>query len=103
MKKVSFFSLIFLTVLQFSCQKVPVTGRKQLNLVPNALIQSMAFTEYDSFLTVTHVLPASNSQTQMVHNVGTRIQYAVQEYMNQNDFSNRSKILNGSIILLMKM
>ena len=91
MKKISSFSLIFLTVLQFSCQKVPVTGRKQLNLVPNALIQSMAFTEYDSFLTVTHVLPASNFQTQMVRNVGTRIQHAVEEYMNQNSFSKQIK------------
>ena len=76
--------LIFAAVLQSSCQKVPVTGRKQLNLVPNALIQSMALTEYDSILTVNRVLPASNAQTQMVVNVGTRIQRAVEDYMNTN-------------------
>ena len=77
--------------LFFSCYRVPVTGRKQLNLVPNALIQSMAFTEYDSFLTVTHVLPASNSQTQMVRNVGTRIQHAVETYMNENGLGKQLK------------
>jgi len=51
----------------------------------------MAFTEYDSFLTVANVLPASNSQTQMVRSVGTRIQHAVEEYMNQNGFSKQLK------------
>jgi Zn-dependent protease with chaperone function len=76
--------LLFVALLQSSCQKVPITGRKQLNLVPNALIESMALTEYDSILTATHVLPASNPETQMVLNVGSRIQIAVEDYMNQN-------------------
>jgi len=79
-----FTPLLFVVILQSSCQRVPVTGRKQLNLVPNSLIQSMAFTEYDSIINVTHVLPASNAQTQMVRNVGIRIQHAVENYMNQN-------------------
>lgn len=82
-KKITIVFLFILTGLFFSCQRVAITGRKQLNLVPNALIQSMAFTQYDSFLTVTHVLPASNYQTQMVKRVGARIQKAVEEYMNQ--------------------
>jgi hypothetical protein len=79
--------LLFLIGLAFSCQHVPVTGRKQLNLVPNALIQSMAFMEYDSFLTATHVLPASHYKTQMVKRVGTRIQKAVEAYMLENNLS----------------
>lgn len=83
--------IILLNGLLFSCQRVPVTGRKQLNLVPNALIQSMAFMEYDSFLTVTHVLPATNYQTQMVKRVGTRIQTAVEAYMLQNNLSKQIK------------
>jgi hypothetical protein len=74
-----------------SCQKVPVTGLKQLNLVPNALIQSRAFVEYDSFLTVSRVLPASNSQTQMVRAVGYNIQQAVETYMKQNGLSKMLK------------
>ena len=83
--------IILLNGLLFSCQRVPVTGRKQLNLVPNALIQSMAFMEYDSFLTVSHVLPATNYQTQMVKRVGTRIQTAVEAYMLQNNLSKQIK------------
>jgi predicted Zn-dependent protease len=89
--KTSVTILFLLTAVIISCQRVPITGRKQLNLVPNALIQSMAFTEYDSFLTVTHVMPASNSQTQMVRRVGVRIQHAVETYMNDNGIGKQLK------------
>jgi len=79
--------LVLLLLNAMNCKTVPVTGRKQLNLVPNFLIQSMAFTEYDSVLHTSRVLPAWNDQTQMVRRVGTRIQKAVEDYMNQNGFS----------------
>lgn len=92
--------LVFLIGLAFSCQHVPVTGRKQLNLVPNALIQSMAFMEYDSFLTATHVLPASHYQTQMVKRVGTRIQKAVEAYMLENNLSKQIKSFNWEYNLI---
>src|SRR5712672_1762665 len=69
------------------CKTVPVTGRKQLNLVPNFMIQAMAFTEYDSVLMTSNVMPPESEQTQMVRRVGTRIQKAVEDYMNQNGFS----------------
>lgn len=77
--------------LIFSCQRVPVTGRKQLNLVPNSLIQSMALMEYDSFLQVTRVLPESHYQTQMVKRVGAKIQIAVEAYMRTNNLSKQIK------------
>src|SRR5687768_1795943 len=80
-------TLVLLSVIGLSCQRVPITGRKQLNLVPNSLIQAMALTEYDSFLSVTRVLPQSNIQTQMVNRVGNSIQKAVEAYMNQNNLA----------------
>jgi len=69
------------------CKTVPVTGRKQLNLVPNFMIQAMAFTEYDSVLLTSNVMPADNEQTQMERRVGTRIQKAVEDYMSRNGFN----------------
>jgi len=77
---------LFLVCCCIECKTVPVTGRKQLNLVPNFMIQSMAFTEYDSVLQTSNVMPADNEQTQMVRRVGTRIQKAVEDYMSQNGF-----------------
>ena len=51
-------SLLMMLFIATACKTVPVTGRKQLNLVPNSMIQAMAFTEYDSV--VKPVLPYHN-------------------------------------------
>lgn len=96
---------LLLLIIAIGCKTVPVTGRKQLNLVPNFLIQSMAFTEYDSVLHTSPVLPDGNEQTQMVRRVGIRIQHAVETYMSQNGFSKDLKgfkwdynVINENII-----
>ena len=70
-----------------ACKTVPVTGRKQLNLVPNAMIQAMAFTEYDSVVKASPTLSQNDERAQMVTRVGSRIQQAVETYMLQNNMS----------------
>lgn len=86
------FSLILVTALALqSCKTVPVTGRKQLNLVPNALITSMAFTAYDSVVKTSVTLSQNDQRAQMVTRVGSRIQQAVETYMQQNNMSKELK------------
>jgi predicted Zn-dependent protease len=83
-----------ITLLWFcaaGCKTVPVTGRKQLNLVPNGMIQSMAFSQYDSVVKISRTLPSYNAQAQMVSQVGQRIQLAVESYMQQNNMSKELK------------
>lgn len=70
-----------------ACKTVPVTGRKQLNLIPNAMIQAMAFSQYDSVVKISPTLSQYDERAQMVTRVGTRIQKAVQTYMQQNNMS----------------
>jgi predicted Zn-dependent protease len=70
-----------------SCKTVPLTGRKQLNLVPNSMIQAMAFTQYDSVVKASPTLSQNDQRAQMVTEVGTRIQQAVESYMQQNNMS----------------
>ncbi len=70
-----------------ACKTVPVTGRKQLNLVPNVMIQAMAFTEYDSVVKASPTLSQNDERAQMVTRVGSRIQQAVETYMLQNNMS----------------
>lgn len=77
---------LFLTLLH-SCKTVPVTGRKQLNLVPNSMIQAMAFSQYDSVVKASPTLSQNDSRAQMVTRVGTKIQQAVESYMLQNNMS----------------
>jgi predicted Zn-dependent protease len=85
--------LFLLTVaISFSaCKTVPVTGRKQLNLVPNSMIQAMAFSQYDSVVKISATLSQSDDRAQMVTRLGKSIQQAVETYMQQNNMSKEIK------------
>jgi predicted Zn-dependent protease len=81
-------SLLSLIVILSGCTVVDITGRKQLNLVPNSTMNSMSFQNYGEFLTQ-HKLSTNVEQTQMVKRVGTRIQNAVEKYCNENGIQDR--------------
>lgn len=75
--------LLCLSLAAASCKKVPVTGRKQLNLVPDFMIRELSFSQYDSVVNYSRTLLQSDERAQMVTRVGTRIQQAVETYMNE--------------------
>lgn len=75
-------------LLQSSCSQVAVTGRKQLNLVPASIMNSMSFQSYGEFL-AENKLSTNAQQTQMVKDVGTRIQAAVVKYCAANGLSSQ--------------
>jgi predicted Zn-dependent protease len=78
MKKIVFFAVtaIFLS----ACSNVVLTGRKQLNLVPDAEVLSMSATAYKQFV---DSVPASKNaeQTKLVKQVGAKIAAAVESYL----------------------
>ena len=76
-----------------ACKTVPVTGRKQLNLVPNSMIQALAFSQYDSVVKVSATLSQNDERAQMVTRTGTKIQQAVEMYMQQNNMSKEIEIV----------
>ena len=86
-----YFFLAAVAISLTACKTVPVTGRKQLNLVPNSMIQAMAFSQYDSVVKISATLSQSDDRAQMVTSVGTRIQKAVETYMQQNNMSKEIK------------
>lgn len=78
--------IIILFVLGFfiySCSTVPVTGRKQLKLVPNSELLPMSFDQYQKTLNGEQL---SNNQkwVSMVKDVGRDIQRATETYARQN-------------------
>ncbi|MFV0606096.1 MAG: M48 family metallopeptidase [Niabella sp.] len=83
--------ILIIVLLISACKTVPVTGRKQLNLVPNAMLQAMAFSEYDSVVKVSATLPQYDERAAMVSRVGARIQKAVEAYMQQNNLGKEIK------------
>jgi predicted Zn-dependent protease len=64
-----------------ACVKVPITGRRQINLLPQSTLNSMSLTEYRAFLNANTVVSASDNQTLMVQTVGKKIADAASLYL----------------------
>ncbi len=75
-----------MTFLVISCSTVPITGRKQLSLIPHSQMLSMSFQQYGEFLDSNKV-STDAKQTQLVRTVGGRIQKAVETYFAQQGLS----------------
>lgn len=83
----SFFLLFSLLV---ACSKNALTGKKQLTLLPESTLQSMAVGEYQQFLSQSRVVVASkNRDAEMVSRVGQRIVAAVETYYRDKNMSDK--------------
>lgn len=80
-------STLLLSVL-YACATVAVTGRKQLNLVSAPEINQMAAQQYQEVI-AKGPISTNQEQTQLVRKVGTRIQKAVEQYMQQKGISSQ--------------
>ncbi len=93
MKNKNFVSVAFAFVaglLIVACSTVPISGRKQLNLLPESQLLSMSLTQYDQFLSE-NKLSENQEQTAMVKRVGNNIASAVEKYFNEHGMSGRVK------------
>jgi len=80
-----FFAIIFLV----SCAKVPLTGRKQMKLLPNSEVMALSLTSYKDFLAKNPPMPASDVFTQKVKSVGQKISISVEKFMKQKGYADR--------------
>ena len=81
---ISKFALASVLLLAAACSTVPITGRRQLSLVSDAEMNTMAATEYQKVLASSKVIN-SGSQAALVKRVGQRIQQAVERYFRQQN------------------
>ena len=90
LKRARFQIIIICSFLLFlaSCSEVAITGRKQLNLVPDSVMNSMSLQSYNEFL-AENKLSDNAEQTAMVKRVGKRISDAVERYAAENGISDR--------------
>lgn len=79
------------TALMLACQKVPITGRKQLMLFNSKELLPMSFTNYRGVLDTSRVLQ-NGTQALLVRRVGLRIKKSVEDYLIANNYS---KVLDG--------
>jgi len=85
---VYFFVLASFPLFFWNCSTVPLTGRKQFSIIPNSSMLSMSASQYGDFLKSSKV-SSTKKDTVMVKNVGRKIQAAVEQYMTQNNLSDR--------------
>jgi len=98
-------NLLSLVVLAFflnGCTSNSIIGRSQLNLVSDNDLQAMAFAQYREFLNTNPVVPANNSNTEMVKRVGNRIAVAVKQYYKDNGMPNALDNYNWEFNLINK-
>jgi len=72
--------IVFIMFSLVACSTVPLTGRRQLSLVPESEMMSLSFNEYDKFIK-TNKLSVDKNKAAMVKRVGERIARAVETYM----------------------
>ncbi len=72
--------VVLLTIMISACSKVPVTNRRQVNLLPESTMVSMSLTSYKDFLSQNKVVKAGKD-AQMVKRVGNRIAEAATSYL----------------------
>ena len=91
MKK--YFTALLLIAVFISCTQNLVTGRKQLSLVSEPELQTMAKQEYQTFLNANKVVSASGSRdAEMVRRVGSRIAASIKTYY---DGKGQTTVLEG--------
>ncbi|MCY7311921.1 MAG: M48 family metallopeptidase, partial [Chitinophagaceae bacterium] len=83
-------SFFILSALLIACSNNALTGKKQLTLLPESELQTMAIGEYQTFLSSNKVVSASNNRdAEMVKRVGNRIVKAVETYYADKGMSDK--------------
>lgn len=72
-----------------ACNKVPITGRSQMNLVGEPEMIGMAAAQYSEFLGQTPPLPDSDARVRQVRAVGRKLADAATQYLTENRAADR--------------
>ncbi len=79
---------LFIAIVIAACSTVPLTGRKQLKLLPESQLQQMSLAEYKSFLSEQKVVN-NTEQAAMVKRVGQRLSASATDYLRKMGFADR--------------
>ncbi len=90
MKK--FISVFLLTLIIVACSRVPVTNRKQFNLVADSEMNAMSLASYNEFLSVNKgKILTTGTEVEVVKRIGSRITRAVEGYLKANNLEKEIK------------
>jgi len=97
MKKI--LTILFLLFL-ISCETVPVSGRKQLILLPDSYINKQSEQAYQQFLSKANVVSKSNSQNQELQVIAKNIEKAIHQYFILENKPDPTKKINWEVNLV---
>ncbi|MEM9024512.1 MAG: M48 family metallopeptidase, partial [Bacteroidota bacterium] len=87
--KRAYIVIALVAFLLVDCARVPITGRRQVNLLPESQLMDMSLTSYKQFLTENKTVSNSDKNTRMVQEVGNRIANAVESYLKRHGAGSR--------------
>lgn len=90
MKKKAIIYALLVTIL-VACARVPISNRRQINMLPESTIMSMSLTSYRDFLKQKEVVPESDPRAQMIDRVGNNISKAVVTFFKKRKNTKRIK------------
>lgn len=96
MKKIA---VLFTALFVLGCSTVPVTGRRQLSLVPSSQLMALSAQSYNEVLNESKVVK-NTTEAQMINRVGNKIKTAVEQYMAQNNLSDELEGFNWEFSLI---
>jgi len=88
MKIKNLIAVLLLFAIIVSCSTVAITGRKQLNFIPDSEMLSMSFQEYNTFIK-SNKLSTDKANQEIIKKVGLKIQTAVENYFAQKKRSSQ--------------
>jgi predicted Zn-dependent protease len=80
----TFFLLLFI-----ACTTVPISGRKQVKLLPESQLLTMSLSNYNQVKQEVQLLPDSDPRVILVKKVGAKISNSVNTYLTNNGFKSR--------------
>lgn len=89
MKKKKILSILIIAIVIVACQKVPITGRKQMSLISESEMIGMSLTSYADFLAKNPAVAETDANAKMVSRIGKDMQKAVETFMAEKGLSSR--------------
>lgn len=80
--------LLLTSIWLIACAQVPVTDRRQLNLVPSSQLLEMSNSQYQAFMQE-HTLSDNQQWTAAVQRAGENIRVAVEQYLRESGEGSR--------------
>lgn len=92
-------SVVF-AMLASSCATVPISGRRQVRLLPEDMLVNMAVANYQGFMANHTVVPVSDPRARMVTEVGSNISSAVVDYFQETGQARRVRDFDWEFTLV---